>query len=62
MIKGAVDSVTEMILSDIPVAKVELLDELSMKALNEYSNYNYKEEPTLYLEYHGSPEYIKEQV
>ncbi len=40
--------------SALPVARLELLDELSMRAINSYMNADYPESPALFLEFHSS--------
>ncbi len=59
---GAVDTVIGIIQYGIPVARVELLDALTMKSINLYSNSEYIESPTLFLEFHGSPSAVTEQA
>ena len=60
--EGAVDSVIQIIQYGIPIARVELLDELTMKSINMYSNTEFDETPTLFLEFHGSDYSVKEQA
>ncbi len=60
-LNGAVDSVIEIIQAGIPIARVELLDELQIKAVNQYSNLDYAESPTLFFEFHGTEASVIEQ-
>ena len=61
-IKAACDTVIATIQHGIPVARIELLDALQIKACNAYSNLSYDEAPTLFLEFHGSPDSVAEQA
>src|SRR6185369_12506740 len=51
---AAVDTVIQTIQSGIPVARIELLDEVQMDAINRYSKLDYAVQPTLFFEFHGS--------
>jgi D-lactate dehydrogenase (cytochrome) len=53
-IASAVDAVILTIQSGIPVARIELLDEVQMDAVNRYSKLDYEVRPTLFLEFHGN--------
>lgn len=59
---GAVDTVVQSIQLGIPLARVEILDDVQMKAVNAYSNLDYPEKTTLFFEFHGSERYVQEQV
>lgn len=61
-IESAVNAVIETIQMGVPVARIELLDELQMTAVNRYSKLDYEEAPTLFLEFHGSESGVREQV
>ncbi len=61
-IAAAVDAVILIIQSGIPVARMELLDEPQMDAINKYSKLDHKVAPTLFFEFHGTVDGAAEQV
>jgi len=61
-LEGAVKTVTLTIQMGIPVARIELLDEFQMDAINRYSDLTYPAQPTLFFEFHGSENGVQEQV
>ena len=61
-VDGAVDTVIETIQMGIPIARVELLDALTLTAVNRHSHTALRELPTLFFEFHGSPASVKEQA
>lgn len=62
-LKGATTTAMEAMQMGVPLARIELLDELQMKACIAYSKLeNLAEAPTLFLEFHGTPNAVAEQV
>jgi D-lactate dehydrogenase (cytochrome) len=61
-IDGAVNTVITTIQSSIPVARIELMDDTQMDALNRYSKLDYPVAPTLLLEFHGTEAGVIEQA
>ena len=59
---GAVDTVIQTIQCGVPVARIELLDEVQMDAINRYSGLDYPVSPTLFFEFQGSEQGVREQV
>ncbi len=58
---GAIDAVIETIQSGLPVARIEVLDEVQVEACNAYSNLDLPPSPMLFLEFHGTDASVKEQ-
>ena len=48
-IQAAVDCVVNILQASLPLARLELLDEVQVRACNNYSNLNYQETPHLFL-------------
>jgi D-lactate dehydrogenase (cytochrome) len=59
---GAVDTVIQTIQMGIPVARIELLDEVQVKACNAYSKLGLPELPLLMFEFHGTAASTREQA
>jgi D-lactate dehydrogenase (cytochrome) len=59
---AAVQAVTDMMMSGLPFARVEFLDEHTVRACNLHSSLGLAEQPTLFLEFHGSPNGVQEQA
>lgn len=61
-LEGAVNAVIETIQYGLPVARIELLDPLGMKAAIQYAGLNHlKPLPTLFIEFHGTHNSVQEQ-
>lgn len=60
-VKDACDAVIMTIQLGIPVARIELLNPLQVKACNAYSGLHHPELPTLFVEFHGTPESVAMQ-
>ncbi len=61
-VDGAVRTVIETIQSGVPIARCELLDALTIKAVNRYSKLALHEVPMLLCEFHGTPAGVAEQA
>ncbi len=58
----AVKTVIQTIQLGIPVARIELVDTLTVQAINRYSKTTLREAPMLFFEFHGSPASVEEQA
>ncbi|MFN8474662.1 MAG: FAD-linked oxidase C-terminal domain-containing protein [Anaerolineae bacterium] len=61
-VDDAVAAVTETMQSGIPVARIELLDDTMLGAVNAFAGLTYPVQPTLFLEFHGSVDGVAEQA
>jgi D-lactate dehydrogenase (cytochrome) len=59
---AAVQTVIQTIQFGVPIARIELLDDVQMDAINRYSKTDYPVAPTLFLEFHGTQASVKEQA
>lgn len=53
-VRKAIDAVVSILTAGIPIARVEFVDQQSIKQVNAYSGTDYPEAPTLFLEFHGN--------
>jgi D-lactate dehydrogenase (cytochrome) len=60
-IEQTITAVTSILQQGVPVARVEFVDEVSMRAINSFSGTALAEAPTLFLEFHGSHREVEEQ-
>ena len=61
-VAAAVSAVIDIIRMGVPVARIELLDDYSLYAINRYSKTDFPEKDTLFLEFHGTEAGVKEQA
>ena len=62
-VEGAVDSVMDAMQVGLPMARIELLDEVQMRGMNIYNpDMKLPETPHLFLEFHGSESGVAEQI
>jgi len=60
-IKACCDAAIAAIQSGIPMARVELVDAMQIRVCNAYSKLSMPEQPTLFLEFHGTEAGVAEQ-
>jgi D-lactate dehydrogenase (cytochrome) len=61
-IAQAVTTVIEAMQSGIPLARIEIMNESAVSAVNAHSGLANAPTPTLFLEFHGSPRGVEEQA
>ena len=61
-IEGACNATIAALQMGLPLARIELLDEVQIRACNAYSHLTLPETPTLFLEFHGTQASAREQV
>jgi len=61
-VDDAVNTVIRTIQMGIPVARIELLDALTLTAINRFSKTQLPERPTLFFEFHGTEASAQEQA
>ncbi|UGS90262.1 FAD-binding protein [Ralstonia wenshanensis] len=58
----AVSAVIDTIQMGVPIARVEFVDALAIRAINQYDKLTLPEMPTLFFEFHGSEHGVQEQA
>jgi D-lactate dehydrogenase (cytochrome) len=61
-LEGAINTVIQTIQLGIPVARIELLDDVQMDSLNRFSKLSYPVKDTLFIEFHGTQNGVQEQA
>lgn len=61
-VEDAVNCVILTIQSGIPMARIELVDEMMVRGFNAYAKSDFPEIPHLFLEFHGTEAGVKEQM
>ncbi len=61
-LQGAVETVVQTLHLNIPIARIEILDDVQMRAINRWSKLCYPELTTLFFEFHGSASAVEEQA
>ena len=61
-IEAAVRTTISTIQMGVPIARVELIDTNTIRMVNQYAKLGLSESPMLLMEFHGSPEGVKEQA
>ena len=61
-IEAAVRTTIEIIQLGVPIARVELIDANTLRMVNAHSRLSLREEPMLLMEFHGTPNSVKEQA
>ena len=59
---SAVAAAIDVLSAGVPVARLELLDEVQMRACNQYAGLDYEVAPTLFFEFHGSEKGVVQQA
>ena len=61
-LEGACNTVIQAIQLGLGAARMELLDEVQIRAFNTYAKLTLDEAPTLFVEFHGTPAATREQI
>ena len=61
-VDSACKAVIETVQMGVPVARIELINGLGMRAFNNYAKLGYPETPCLFVEFHGTDAGVKEEA
>ncbi|MBX9964450.1 MAG: FAD-binding protein [Burkholderiales bacterium] len=61
-LEGAINTVIQTIQLGVPIARIELLDDVQMDSVNRFSKLDYPVKDTLFVEFHGTENGVKEQA
>jgi D-lactate dehydrogenase (cytochrome) len=61
-VRSACETTIETIQSGLPIARIELIDALSVRAFNSYARLTLPERPMLLVEFHGTEQSVAEQA
>ncbi len=61
-LENTLHMVVQLLQSAIPVARIELLDAAQILAVNQHQSLHLPIKPTLFIEFHGSAQYVQEQA
>lgn len=61
-VKAACDTTIETIQTGIPIARIELCDDLTVRAFNNYAKLGLEPKPMLFVEFHGTSQGVAEQM
>ncbi|EDV28457.1 uncharacterized protein TRIADDRAFT_51388 [Trichoplax adhaerens] len=60
--EDAINSVEQILLYNVPIVRIEFLDESAVDACNKYSHLDHPVQPMIFLEFYGSKAEIESQV
>ncbi|KAL0487073.1 FAD-linked oxidoreductase [Acrasis kona] len=61
-VASAASATMDLIQLGVPVARVEVMDSLCVRAVNSYNKTNFEESPTLFFEFHGTNNSVQEHA
>ncbi|MET0430328.1 MAG: FAD-linked oxidase C-terminal domain-containing protein [Microvirga sp.] len=61
-VEGACNATIAALQIGLPLARIELADAVQMRACSAYSHLSLPEQPTLFVEFHGTPASAREQI